>query len=373
MNIELSYLRQIFDSIAFDHDILELDIEKELNIPDEVFRLKQNIHSHTPDKLLPSKTYINIQISSVSRLILELEDTLEQKTVSANKVPLLKTMLNCLQELIEYLWKYYPNDFDQSTIVSKFGINRYLDENKSLIAQSTKIIDGLEISAELKDIFKKIFLQKLPDVVSYHCLVFSREIMHYLRAKDSSILTQEHLTILLISKQFNHPIFYDFCKAQLNERLMKLSVISDHFRELILIRKNLIQNSPLNLPIYSPLSEPIQDTLLKMIDSELDFLKELDFINTELVNSGLLDSNYKVSLSVKQLAFYISLNVEAGIITEQKATRIHHYITSHVSTLEKQDISEKSFSNAYYVHSPEDIRKVSEKLARMLALAQEKY
>lgn len=373
MNPELSYLRQIFDSITSDRDLLDVDIKNDVDIFSEVYRLKQNIHSQKLDKYSENSYYFSAQVSSITRLIMELEDTLQGKSFVKEKEKILNTILINLQELLEYLWKYYPDNFDLSTLVSAIGIERFLAEEKYSISECTEIIDTLEISEELKKIVNQILILGLPSEVDYNSLRFAKELMNYIFNEHKSNLTDENIITALVVRQFNHPMFFEFCKMYISERLTKLSVISDHFRELIYTRKNLLQNFPLNVKPYSPRSETIHDALLKIIDSELDFIKELDFLNTELINSGLLDSNYKVSLSVKQLAFYVFLNVEAGIITEQKATRIHQYVINHVSTAEKQEISEKSFSNGYYVHSPEDIRKVSDKLARMLAIAQEKY
>jgi peptidyl-tRNA hydrolase len=73
------------------------------------------------------------------------------------------------------------------------------------------------------------------------------------------------------------------------------------------------------------------------------------------------------------LAYLIFLAVEVGIVTERKAKRVHEYIISHVSTTETEKISEKSFSNGYYVPNSVDIGIVSDKLAQMLAKAQGQY
>jgi len=373
MNIELSYLRQIFESIMDNSVVMVVEDDGEFDIVNEVNRLKQRIHSFTPDKNLTSGNFISLQLSSISRLIKELEDALEQKELPEERCKLLTTMLSALERMLNYLWTYFPLEFDQSIPLSKLATNEYRKTYRKKIADSISYIASHEIPQELKEILNDILQLKLSGTATYNSMSFSRELISYIDSNHTLQLTEKEIAIMLITRQFNHPRFYEFCRSAITEKLNKMSVISDHFRELIFMRKTLIQIPLQKTPVYSPLSETIHLSLLKLLDSELEFLKELDFMNTELVNSGLLDSNYKVSLSVKQLAFYIYLNVEVGIIIEQKATRVHQYIISHVSTAEKDDISEKSFSNGYYVHSPEDIRKVSEKLARMLALAQEKY
>jgi len=373
MNIELSYLRQIFESIMDNSIVTVIEDDGELDILNEVNRLKQRIHSFTPDKNLTSEEFISIQLSSISRLIKELEDALNQKELSQENRKLLLTMLTSLERMLNYLWRYFPGEFDLSIPLSKLAIDEYRKDYQKKIEDSIKYILNLEVSQDLQDILIEALQLRLSGTPTYNSISFSLGLIGYLESNIPNPITEKEIAITLISRQFNHPRFYEFCRSAITEKLNKMSVISDHYRELIFMRKTLIQIPIQKKPAYSSSSETIFHSLQKLLDSELAFLKELDFMNTELVNSGLLDSNYKVSLSVKQLAFYIYLNVEVGIITEQKATRVHQYIISHVSTAEKDDISEKSFSNGYYVHSPEDIRKVSEKLARMLAIAQEKY
>lgn len=373
MNAELNYLRQIVESIINNGNSKQLDEDTKEDILNEFNKLKLLIHCFAPGKEHTSKDFIHLQLNSFTRLIKEIEDFVGSSpnldTISVGHLELIKSEL---QNLIDYIWTYYPAEFDLKIIVSRSAISRYLKKTEERFNSLLSYLSNLEIAQDLKEILADTFLLRISEVISYNIISTNESIANYLEASELPP-SEEEIAILLISHQFNHPRFYKFCKVAIAEKLNRLSVISDHFRELIFMRKTLIQIPLLKIIPYSPQSDSIQKLLLKMIDSELDFLKELDFINTELVNSGMLDSNYKVSLSVKQLAFYIYLNVEVGIITEQKATRIHQYVISHVSTAEKQEISEKSFSNGYYVHTPEDIRKVSDKLARMLAIAQDKY
>ncbi|WP_412467482.1 hypothetical protein [Pedobacter sp. KLB.chiD] len=373
MNIELSYLYQIIDSITNKSIAFAPEDNSESDILNEVNSLKQKIHSYVPESKCGLQDFIHLQLTSIGRMINQIEDVLKQGIESEDHRKLLEVMLTSLEGLLNYLWKYYPLEFDLSIQPSTSAIEKYQQENQQKIDAAIHYINYLEISQELKGIIKDTLYLKLSGTTTYKWISFNLELIDYLYDNNDTQLSEEAIIGRLISRQFNHPRFYEFCHTVVIEKLNSLSAISDHYRELVYMRKSLIQIPEIAVSLYSPFSEAIKDSLLKLFDSELEFLKELDFINTELVNSGLLDSTYKVSLSVKQLAFYIFLNVEAGIIIEQKATRIHQYVISHVSTAEKPEISEKSFSNGYYVHNPEDIRRVSEKLARMLAIAQEKY
>lgn len=98
----------------------------------------------------------------------------------------------------------------------------------------------------------------------------------------------------------------------------------------------------------------------------------MDRIGAHLNHQGLLDNRYKVTLTVKQLAIFIHLQVQAKIIITESPKLLHEYISKHYSTNETDRISAKSFKNAYYSASTEDLEKVIEKIVTMLAIAQEK-
>ncbi|GAA4213206.1 hypothetical protein GCM10022289_45030 [Pedobacter jeongneungensis] len=88
---------------------------------------------------------------------------------------------------------------------------------------------------------------------------------------------------------------------------------------------------------------------------------------------GFQQGSFRVGFTVRQLALFVRLQVESEIIIAQSPKTLHRYVTRHYSTMEKENISEKSFKNAYYSAMGNDVEKVIEKIATMLAIAQEKY
>jgi hypothetical protein len=83
----------------------------------------------------------------------------------------------------------------------------------------------------------------------------------------------------------------------------------------------------------------------------------MDKIGANLNHHGLLDNGYKVTLTVKQFAIFIHLQVEAKIIITETPKSLHEYISKHYSTNDTDRISAKSFKNAYYRASTDDLKK----------------
>ena len=113
--------------------------------------------------------------------------------------------------------------------------------------------------------------------------------------------------------------------------------------------------------------------LTKYIRMELTLIDHLMDAGYGYPDNDPFLNSFTVSLSVKQFAFFVFLQVETGILLTSTAKKVHQYFASRFSTLQGGGISEKSFKNAYYSHASEDIKKVIEKLSQMLVIAEEIY
>jgi hypothetical protein len=180
------------------------------------------------------------------------------------------------------------------------------------------------------------------------------------------------IILLLTSLNFNHPSFYHSCCSYFNHELQRCENIGEQYRLTHFFKKLIGQVfKTISVP-YNRNFPDIDESLLRYIESEISYLKSIDTIAEDLSRGGILDSNFKVTFTVRQLAIFIHLQVEAGIITTNSPKALHQYVTKHYSTGEKNTISEKSFKNAYYGNAGNDVEKVIDKIVTMLAIAQEK-
>ncbi|MET0573446.1 MAG: hypothetical protein ABWZ79_18640 [Pedobacter agri] len=177
---------------------------------------------------------------------------------------------------------------------------------------------------------------------------------------------------LLIANEFNSPAFFHYCCTSIIQERDHFENIALSYQELLWRKKSIQQIQPFSAqPFHSSLPS-IKSSLLDFIHSEMSYMKNLQKITEELNGQGTLQDHLKTSLSVKELAFFIHLQVECGIILENRPKKVHEYAVGHYRTRETEKISEKSFKNAYYANSREEIVKVTAKLAEMLARAQQK-
>ena len=176
-----------------------------------------------------------------------------------------------------------------------------------------------------------------------------------------------------MAKGVNHSIFFDYAKTFILNEIESNTALSDQIALTCTFRKEIRMLLIANKTRQFPAQPGINKFIRKFIREELLRLRAMEFVNQETPEAGIMNANYKVSFSVKQLAFFVHLQMETGIIIWQRAKFAHQYIARHFSTVERESISEKSVRNAHYSHASEDIKKVIAKLGEMLALAQERY
>ncbi|MDQ0965415.1 hypothetical protein QFZ20_000818 [Flavobacterium sp. W4I14] len=374
MDFQLDYFRQIIYLINNNLDLDDDELMMHTGIKEETQRIIKKIDTHQPDDISTFIDFIRFQLGALTRTAKEIEDIVSFKEdLSDDQEKLLEIMLNGIETVIWHIHTYFLDQFDCNSVLTKKTISDHVKQLDIKIEEYLLLFKESSIDQELIEILIDALYLRLADPPRFLHLAFSNQLLHYLNQHVKKHVQKETLINNLISWKFNHPSFFEYYIHNISGKLRDSVTISEHYRELVFLKKQISQIPSENIISYNPLLPQINRSLLQVIESELDFMKQLDFLNSELMNSGILDAKYKVSLSVKQLAYLIFLAVEVGIITERKAKRVHEYIISHVSTTETERISEKSFSNGYYVPSPVDIGIVSDKLAQMLAKAQGQY
>lgn len=199
---------------------------------------------------------------------------------------------------------------------------------------------------------------------------FYDELSNLLARIDSP--TGDDLVSLLISHKFNHRRFLFLFKDYISEKMNEVDDIESKLKQLVSIKTSIIQNLPSSKRKLNPKSPSIKKSALKMINAEMSYIK-LAYRPLHSVSQSIpVNNNIMVSFTVKQLAIFLHLQLDAGIILNKNARQLHQFVATHYRTGNIEKISDKSFKNAFYDFSMNDLEKVIEKLIVMLAKAQEK-
>lgn len=257
------------------------------------------------------------------------------------------------------------------TVLLRAKIDEYLSQFDFVFGETS---NDDEIS-EVYDLLKVIF-QVEGQFTSVAKLNYLHEklskIYHWAKELDHE-KTKLDFMLFLVSINLNHPKFYlHFCKYIMGENAKASDFIQQHQNLVFLLKlvKQILQQPGQS---YNPSQPPIQQSIIRFIKAELGYMKTIDALASDMSKNRILDQHYKVSFTVKQLAIFFSLQVEAGIIIADKPMHVHQHAVRHYRTQDVDAFSEKSFKNGYYGGMSNDFEKVIEKLVDMLGIAQNKY
>ncbi|MEH3114388.1 hypothetical protein [Pedobacter terrae] len=328
-----------------------------------------------PDK---SKTYVRQHQRGLMQLINELETVItdgEPYADQAQRNEEISSIVNLLHQMVLDLQQHLPYYFDFDCPVSAFCQKQLFLDIAANSSQVLKKVEELQADHETITLFKQMFenLNNHPGRFTFEQAGYLYDFFESLKmALDNFLLPLDlsQIILLLVSLNFNHPSFYHACCQHLNLELQNCENISEQYRLIHFFKKLIGQVFKTISTPYNRNLPDIDEAILRYIENEISYLRSIDTIAEDLSRGGILESNFKVTFTVRQLALFVNLQVEAGIITTQSPKLLHQYITKHYSTSEKDIISEKSFKNAYYGNVEKDIQKVIEKIATMLSIAQ---
>ncbi|MGN7986129.1 hypothetical protein ACTJKC_02255 [Pedobacter sp. 22226] len=283
-----------------------------------------------------------------------------------------------LNRLIDDLKLYFPSLFDYSASITRPAFEFYRPVLSQLIAAATDLLTANGTEPEITEMLSSLSTQLLDGRprVSYGQAKYLTDFFTALEGiinGDTQHTGTSDILFTMVSLGFNHPYFYHFCCGYFNGELEKCENIADRYSMLNFMDKTLLQLPERSEKSFNQKLPPIRESLSRYIQAELGYLKTLESTATDLQGEGFQQGSFRVGFTVRQLALFVRLQVESEIIIAQSPKALHRYVTRHYSTVEKENISEKSFKNAYYSAMGNDVEKVIDRIAAMLAIAQEKY
>jgi hypothetical protein len=340
--------------------------------------IQHNVTQIEPDR---SRAYLTQHQSGLIQLMDEVEAMVDRdapNTDQKNKTEEINGIANLLNKMVLDLQQYLPYYFDHYSpvpIITQRQLLLNIEENSS---QILKNLEEQHTDNETITVFTHIFEHLNSGIrrFTFEQAGYLHDFFESLKIelkKFASPVQMPGIILLLTSLNFNHPSFYHSCCSHFNHELQQCENINEQYRLIHFFKKLIGQVfKTISIPYNRNLPD-IDESLLRYLESEISYLKSIDTIAEDLSSGGILDSNFKVNFTVRQLAMFVHLQVEAGIITTQSPKALHQYVTKHYSTVDKDNISEKSFKNAYYGNAGKDVEKVIDKIVAMLAIAQEKY
>ncbi|MET4081544.1 hypothetical protein ABIB40_001493 [Pedobacter sp. UYP30] len=301
----------------------------------------------------------------------EVGDRKDLKTSTIKKTLSENAYTHCL-ELMDFMIHTFSSYLDNRCPLPK----QISKSQKGLLLERLSKI-GSSVSSELTVELHKICVNKLTlkeyswsisSIDQWESLTQSLEDTHGVFVKSF-----EGMVSLFICHGFNSIKIYHQVCYHLDSQLKTINDPLEQQQYLFHLQKTFEQASIFASKSFFKGRPKLGIALISYIETELKLIDHLMDAGYGNADKDPFLGSFTVSLSVRQFAFFVFLQVETGILLTRTAKQVHQYFASRFSTIEGGTISEKSFKNAYYSHASEDIKKVIEKLSQMWVIAEETY
>lgn len=317
--------------------------------------------------------YLRQHQNGILSLFEKIEDNQTKDSTSQLPHQLLK-IFEVLSMLLTEIEDRFPDCFDFSTLIpvriASEKIRHIWLKWEDLAQQLSKNSFEREF---IEDMEKLIPINGIQNAgISFHRIKYILDFIQSFSRQIQDHPTEEILEIIIymISANFNHPGFYNYCNNFIQSQKDFIETMEGQFRLLSYLKKRFEQIVAIIPEHYQPNLPPIQQSMVRLVNAEIAYLESIDLISNDI---GMNTKHFKVDFTVRQLAIFISLQSASGIILSDKPKLIHEYVTDHYSTPDQKRISEKSFKNAFYGNNSADLDKVLEKITQMLVIGQQKY
>jgi len=379
MNYQFTFFEEHFQSLQTKTSFAKnYTVESKKNLEREYTRLIRffkdiAIDLNNREKV---KVYFNFHQQNLTLLMDKVSAEISEQGAKTNKkiiVGSLEILLDKMESLINWMREIFPGIFDHKGKVPKRII---YSEESGIKEVLSLILDELQQRCFTKEVLELTSaILDVGQIVSFRDLGFWKSSFREIHRKiiETNSTNEFGLVKIFLENGINHSQLYNHAKLLISKEIENKTTLGEQISSVCLFRKEMrvlfIQDHKLQFEN----SPDVKRAIKRFLREELLLLRAMEFVNHEVEEAGIMNANYKVSFSVKQLAFFVHLQMETGIIIWQRAKFAHQYIARHFSTVERESISEKSARNAHYNHASEDIKKVIAKLSEMLALAQERY
>jgi len=323
-----------------------------------------------------SKAYLNFHQQNLTLLM---DKTSREKTLREKDpdhtiiISTLKALLDIMEELLIWMKQIFPEIFNYKGRIPIKMIESEISEIENDLNLIVGEFEKKKLDPKLMQVTRSVL--DISQIVSFKDLNFWKESCDKIHQDLMLLDLIDEFSIIKIfmGLGINHPDLFFYAKWHISKEIEHKTTLGEKISAVCSYRKEIRVLYRETQMLQFTRKPDVQRTIKKFLREELLLLRAMEFVNHEVEEAGIMNANYKVSFSVKQLAFFVHLQMETGIIIWQRAKFAHQYIARHFSTVERDSISEKSARNAHYNHASEDIKKVIAKLSEMLALAQERY
>lgn len=186
--------------------------------------------------------------------------------------------------------------------------------------------------------------------------------MNFMKVKDPVITLLKKLIFI----NFNSAAFFDFITDQIKLSINSIKSTPDKLEKLSLYLKK-VNQAPVDTELwYNRKSRSIKDMLSQWIVEEIIFYEKISKNREEISPHKEMDFKITTSFSVSQLACFLKILVETGIISNQNDMDIIRFFATVTQSKRTESISFNSLRSKYYNIEDSTRQEVKDYVLKML-------
>jgi hypothetical protein len=396
-NMRCGYTLEWLDSLITNSlNLAKTERELHAIAPEQIRLLKSKIEEEKikHQSFLNNQVFLLLEEEKIEVLINQYYATLiflrhqalHDKTSILNRHPMLKevqwTLIQSMEELTSFLENRFPEYLNPAQKASGLHLQAIKKELKSLLASFWPLVENKVGEKPLTDIVLNTF-QTLLDNIKKEAPVSLSEVS-YLKALlkelkgfsglDSNACKAEGLNEILISLNFNHPVYIHYFTQSITAQVKAIGDIADQLEKLLFLRKSFYQiNSKPGIAFY-PAEKDLRTIIGNWFNQEIKFLErkqQLKLASPQVsANSTkqLQQESLKIvsCLSVDQMSLILRAADDLRIIKARSLNAVFKQIVPHLSTSSKENISFDSMRSKAYAVEEKDKKIVIHTLEQMI-------
>ncbi len=294
------------------------------------------------------------------------------------RIHLYQTVYLSLEQLLAFIERHFSKYFNQdakSPESYRYIVHREIQEKvpdvrhrleKKGIDKQLMAIALFPLDEFIEGVHRK--------EVSYRRLIYYKELLNELYELGDAQLENEKLNLqvcmVLCYLNYNANRFYKYCIQKISQYIQKQRSLSGQMEKLAYLLKlnNQIQVKPGFA--YHPKAHTFQEQLSEWITEELHYLeKRQQLLNPYPANADEpVQKNFKLKtdLSVPQLAYFLKLLIETGIIKNKNTLEVIRFTAGIIQTKNTENISWGGLRARFYQPQQHAVETIKDRVISFL-------
>lgn len=312
---------------------------------------------------LKKDKHLEIYIQHHQSAIIHLWDNVPRNTKdSSNAAKGDLSLLNSkLGELLTFVEKHFSRHFDLAAKIPEsyrtISVNDFSEKLPELIKKLKE--KGLKLSViNLMIESFKDFIDNAESKISFRKLIYLKELYNELVEISNLDLEAKELDkmvcITMIYINYNSPKFLSHCSKIIKESYQAKTTLSEQLEKLSHYLKVINQQQEKPGFSFKHSQKSLKVQLSEWVIEEIIFLERKQQLSFGFKEEGKIESSslkeFKIHTesSVPQVAYFVRIMMETGLIKNQSTIDVIRFFSNHIRTNRVERISPDSFRSKFY-------------------------